>query len=115
MQTIEFLGEYCVLPAVAASTFDGFLFKRRIGMIMKQDVSRKMAWHTWAVIFLLGAVVLPVAAQTSGVDATSEQQTSEPVIPVPVVASESARQKAAAGAASASVPESPDPAPAERE
>ena len=84
-------------------------------MIMKRDVSRKMAWHTWAVILLLGAVVLLVAAQTSGVDATSEQQASEPVIPVPVVASESARQKAAAGAASAPVPESPDPAPAERE
>ena len=72
MQTIEFLVECRMLPAVTAGTFGGFLFKRRIEMIMKRDVSRKMAWHIWAVILLLGAVVLPAAAQTSGVDATSE-------------------------------------------
>jgi beta-lactamase regulating signal transducer with metallopeptidase domain len=63
LQTVEFLTESRAVPAVVGNAFGGFLFKRRIEMILKRRMNPKMSWLMWAGVLLLGAIVLPVAAQ----------------------------------------------------
>lgn len=77
LQTVEFLTESRAIPAVVGNAFGGFLFKRRIEMILKRRMNPKMSRLTWATVLLLGAVVLPVAAQQPGNEktpATSDDQ-----------------------------------------
>ena len=70
LQTVEFLTESRAVPAVVGNAFGGFPFKRRIEMILKRRVNPKMSWPMWVTVLLLGAIVLPVAAQQPDRDKT---------------------------------------------
>jgi hypothetical protein len=69
LATIEFLSGGPKLPALAGSTFGGSFCKRRIEMIMKRNVNRKLSWAALGMIVVLAASVLPIVAQTTGLDA----------------------------------------------
>lgn len=70
LKTVEFLTESQAIPAVVGNAFGEFLFKRRIEMILKRRMNPKMSRLMWATMILLGAVVLPVAAQQPGNEKT---------------------------------------------
>ncbi len=61
--TIEFLAERRLVSVVAGTALGGSLVKRRIEMIMNQQLNRRMSWVALIVMIVVSAIVLPVAAQ----------------------------------------------------
>lgn len=61
LETVEFLTESRAVPAVIGNAFGGFLFKRRIEMILKRRMNPTMPRLMWVAMLLLGAAVLPVS------------------------------------------------------
>jgi hypothetical protein len=72
LATIEFLTDGPPLPALAASTFGGALYKRRIEMIMKRNVNRRISWAALGMIVLSAVAVLPIVGQTKSADETQK-------------------------------------------
>jgi beta-lactamase regulating signal transducer with metallopeptidase domain len=61
--TIEFLAERRLFSAVAGTALGGSHVKRRIEMIMNQQLNRRMSWSALIAVIVVSASVLPVAAQ----------------------------------------------------
>jgi len=61
--TIEFLAERRLFSVVAGTALGGSHVKRRIEMIMDQQLNRRMSWGALIAVILVSASVLPVAAQ----------------------------------------------------
>jgi RND family efflux transporter MFP subunit len=63
-KTLEFLAETRLrIPAVAGGTLGGPALKRRIKMIINQNVNHRMSWKAWTTMLLVAAVALPIMAQ----------------------------------------------------
>jgi len=80
MWTIEFLAERRVIPIVAGTAFGGSHLKRRIEMIMTHKLNRRMSRRAIIAVVVLGACVLPVAAQKprNEPSSTVQESTSNP-------------------------------------
>jgi len=63
--TIEFLAERRLFSVVAGTALGGSHVKRRIEMIMSQQLNRRMSWGALIAVIIVSASVLPVAAQIS--------------------------------------------------
>ncbi len=92
--TVEFLAERRVVPVVAGTSFGGSHIKRRIETIMHQKPNRRMSWGAFITVIVLGATVLPVAAQKrdDGAKIPLQESISEPV-PTPSVGVAAERPK----------------------
>ncbi len=62
--TIEFLAERRLFSVVAGTALGGSHVKRRIEMIMNQQLSRRMSWGALIALVVVSASMLPVAART---------------------------------------------------
>jgi hypothetical protein len=60
--TIEFLAERRLFSVVAGTALGGSHVKRRIEMIMNQQLNRRMSWGTLIALIVVSASMLPVAA-----------------------------------------------------
>ncbi len=61
--TIEFLAERRLFSVVAGTALGGSHVKRRIEMIMNQQLNRRMSWGALIALIVVSASMLPVAAQ----------------------------------------------------
>lgn len=63
LKTIEFLTDRPVMRVTGGSTFGSAFYKRRIEMILKQNISRKMSWKASVLVATFAVCILPAAAQ----------------------------------------------------
>ncbi len=64
--TIEFLAERRLFSVVAGTALGGSHVKRRIEMIMNQQLNRRMSWGALIALIVVTASMLPVAARIGG-------------------------------------------------
>jgi hypothetical protein len=64
--TIEFLADRRLFSVVAGTALGGSHVKRRIEMIMNQQLNRRMTWGAQIALIFVSASVLPVAAHIGG-------------------------------------------------
>ncbi len=62
--TVEFLAERRLFSVVAGTALGGSHVKRRIEMIMNQQLNRRMSWGALIALIVVSASMLPVAART---------------------------------------------------
>lgn len=72
MKTVEFSAERPRVLQVVSSAFGQFVFKRRIEMILKREMSPQTSRWVWIAVLLGAVVVLPVAAQSVRTGDTEE-------------------------------------------
>ena len=85
-QTIEFLSdaEFRV-PSAVGTTMGTHFLKRRIQMIVKQNIPHRMSWRSRSAVVLLAAIALPLAAQTREPDSSKpEPPKNTPILPAEI-------------------------------
>lgn len=83
-KTMEFLVDTRQhIPAVAGGTLGGPPLKRRIEMIVNQNVAHRMSWRAWASMLLVAAITLPIMAQNAAPEKPRPQEDPTTEAPKP--------------------------------